>query len=427
MSKRKSHKKSKNKQNRIIDEKLQSDVSINNSIDAGHQNSYMIVFFGMIGLFLTVVAIIQEIIDAIVRCKYDGPGWLNVFALFGFIFYFALCWIRAAYAILDKNKALKCYSGSQALMLVSCLCLGISSEVNSIRFDYFSIGSAIVSVVISILTYIYYIYNVSIQVSDQAEDGAHKTSSWLEILIPGILSIVLTGVSFILCIKYGHWFVDEKLIDSMQVYALIELGLSLSVFSFFIFFFAYHKSNTNIKIACINVLYSSALMFFAFLLVVVTEDDNIGLIVSIAYFLAFVGYINASFRYLYELWILFITIVKNIVDSCSKVVASIKTTSSNKPERSLEYVYYTDFELEAEIVKAVYDELIKDEKMTYYKDMNVSFEAVEEYQTRMKLSRRRPFFYNMSSSLLGIYDKKMEQRVKNELLPMIRSKLFIGG
>ena len=83
------------------------------------------------------------------------------------------------------------------------------------------------------------------------------------------------------------------------------------------------------------------------------------------------------------------------------------------------------YSLEATIVKDAYDEILKNNDMSYYRNLGITFEEVDEFQTKMKFSKRRPFLYNLSSSLAIKYDKKLEQRINQELLTKIKKNIYV--
>ena len=92
--------------------------------------------------------------------------------------------------------------------------------------------------------------------------------------------------------------------------------------------------------------------------------------------------------------------------------------------KQIDWDHDSDLWVDEENVKKVI-EILKNNDMSYYRNLGITFEEVDEFQTKMKFSKRRPFLYNMSSSLAIKYDKKLEQRINQELLTKIKKNIYV--
>lgn len=448
MSKRKKNKEYKKRIKKQREEHRQNDVSekmLSNNIVQSEEDGYFFIdlLFGRVELVLAYFGLIYGIAEAIVQSISGDHLMINIFALFGALCYFPLLFSKAILMFVGGEENHKSFASSLSLLCISCLCVLSAGEIDSVRFAVFSVVINFVSVFVSTLTLRASrkknkIERAKIKQTNLKQTNLKQTKEIKsEEIKPEekllstarvrdiILMLILTGISTffsgILCIRYGSWFSDEKLIDISEVSGLLSLSGYLAIIVLVVGgcnCIAF-KNILSMKNACINDVYSSCLTIIAILIAMIVKDDEVGMIIAIAYFLAFTGYANALFRYLAELY-------RKIKQYASRINGKLdKTDASIKKEKNPDFVYENEFELEVDILVSAYKCLRDEGRLDSFSGIDITFEPVGDYQTKMKCRKRRPALYNITNSLSKIYDKKLEQKISDELLTAIRSKIYV--
>lgn len=365
------------------------------------------------------------VIQALIELCHKSLFFINIFTISACIIWYLSLLLGNIFSLRIKRSSLVMYNCSASMMMLASVCLMVVHVVNSSNFSKLTIGINLGGIFIN------RICNTCIK--ENINPNKYAVSNEDSNIRDKISLLLITGISLVgiilLFVKLLSGYTLNKLSDSLyDTFIIIGLITSVVIFICGILEYCNPSNNNNILSAAAKNIYASGYIIFIEMVDYMCRTDSIVQnIIELGCGLAICGYSSAFISYFFEVGKILIKKLPSTFSGLKERFGIINTKKSiEKPaKRSIFFEYDMIFELEATIVKDAYDEILKNNDMSYYRNLGITFEEVDEFQTKMKFSKRRPFLYNLSSSLAIKYDKKLEQRINQELLTKIKKNIYV--
>lgn len=348
----------------------------------------------------------------------------NIFATISFIFWILLCLFLQLSSWIDPflkfNKSCDFFKGSCRSMIVISCCL-LFPEKKDI-FSLFTMLGAIALIALNIKCLAYlrkYKFNGNLK--DTSGNSTLTVTLGIEMVVAFIqVCLTLRGLTrnYEISMANVARALNTGIIDR-HIYMLAFFS-ALAAFILIMIMFLFYQSS-NIKMQCTIISATYACGFNVFSTIVVSSKSRYALtIYTVAIICTFISYLGA-----------FMAAVgafdRKRDDADSKTdVADSKSTKAEKKRRSPFFEYDMVFEMEADALREVYDEVMGGDDMDYFRDMNITIEEVDKFTCKLSCRIRRPFIYNLSAYFSYIYDKKEEHRLTSELISELQNRLYVG-
>lgn len=348
----------------------------------------------------------------------------NFFAAISLIFWILLCLFLQLSSWIDPflkfNKSCNYFKGSCRSMLVITFCL-LFPEKKDI-FSLFTMLGAIALIALNIKCLAYlrkYKYNGNLK--DTSGNSTLTVTLGIEMVVAFIqVCLTLRGLTrnYEISMANVARVLSTGIIDR-HIYMLAFFSAQAAFILIMIMFLFYQRS--NIKMQCTIISATYACGFNVFSTIVASSKSRYALtIYTVAIIYTFISYLGAFMAAVgaFE---------RKRDDADSKTDATdSKSTKAEKKRRSPFFEYDMVFEMEADALREVYDEVMGGDDMDYFRDMNITIEEVDKFTCKLSCRIRRPFIYNLSAYFSNIYDKKEEHRLTSELISELQNRSYVG-
>lgn len=348
----------------------------------------------------------------------------NIFATISLIFWILLCLFLQLSSWIDPflkfNKSCDFFKGSCRSMIVISCCL-LFPEKKDI-FSIFTMLGAIALIALNIKCLAYlrkYKFNGNLK--DTSGNSTLTVTLGIEMVVAFIqvcLTLRWLTPNYEISMANVARVLSTGIIDR-HIYMLAFFSAQAAFILIMIMFLFYERS--NIKMQCTIISATYACGFNVFSTIVASSKSRYALtIYTVAIICTFISYLDA-----------FMVAVgafdRKRDDADSKTdAADSKSTKAEKKRRSPFFEYDMVFEMEADALREVYDEVMGGDDMDYFRDMNITIEEVDKFTCKLSCRIRRPFIYNLSAYFSNIYDKKEEHRLTSELISELQNRSYVG-